>query len=666
MKLNKLIAKNIYSFKDLEIDFIHKGTTLILGKNLDQGTANGAGKSSILKSLYYCLWGKEISGESLDNIRTRGSQDGTIAELEFEDRGHSYKIVRYRDRRDMPGKTGVDFYINSALFNGETAADTQKIIDRKLKISPKLFLSSILMAQNSSNHFLIANDTEKKELFSELLDLTAYGKAYDITRSDIAQKEKETAELNIKLDNISSKILERIDEIKKHEQRDDGFENDRAIKELEIKARIKQKKVDLDNATSLASGLNKAASELSLLKLESDKIKNKIKDLDSQMESESALIEVLDEIKSEELTIIKAIEVDSFRLDSLRSSLASLEDRVMRSDLNKLLVQILEFSKENGNLVSEHASLAIIFENIKDYAEKNMLGDKKEIKEIHLKVDEINSRIKEAKGALAKISAKRAKAGSKTSSFSDTRKLIGSLRLKLLETEEKIEQASVIVSKADKSRSLVEKIESDIISLEEKLSETRKADNPYKELISLSRERLDQLSLMRDGFIKVINKINKDLEYLSFWKEAFSPVGIRSFIFDEVIDKKTKGGSNNKIETKFFLSGRETSFGLLSGGEQQRAILAVNLALSEVAEIYSGTNINIKFLDEPFNGIDSSGQIQCFKLFSKISQNKDGLYVISHDEGFQQLCANSIYIVKRDGESSIVNSEDFIKKEINK
>jgi DNA repair exonuclease SbcCD ATPase subunit len=121
----------------------------------------------------------------------------------------------------------------------------------------------------------------------------------------------------------------------------------------------------------------------------------------------------------------------------------------------------------------------------------------------------------------------------------------------------------------------------------------------------------------------------------------------------------SKGTINNKISTSIYQSGDETTFGLLSGGEQRRAILAVNLALTELAEAYSGTTMNIKFLDEPFDGMDSQGQTECFKIFARLSQNKDGFYVISHDQSFQELCPNVVYIVKEGGESKIVTRNEF-------
>ena len=87
--------------------------------------------------------------------------------------------------------------------------------------------------------------------------------------------------------------------------------------------------------------------------------------------------------------------------------------------------------------------------------------------------------------------------------------------------------------------------------------------------------------------------------------------------------------------------------------------MAVDLALTEIAESRSGIKLNLKFLDEPFNGIDANGQQKSLALFSKLAQKKDGFYIISHEEKFQNMCQNQIYILKKNGVSQIVSREDY-------
>src|SRR5690606_6942174 len=106
---------------------------------------------------------------------------------EFEDRGYDYKITRYKDYKPKTNSpklhdgtpvsgSGVEFLVNGSPLMGDSHPKTQLIIEQKLRMSPRLFLSCVLMAQNTRVNFLTANDTEKKELLSELLDLQAYDK----------------------------------------------------------------------------------------------------------------------------------------------------------------------------------------------------------------------------------------------------------------------------------------------------------------------------------------------------------------------------------------------------------------------------------------------------------------------------------------------------------
>jgi DNA repair exonuclease SbcCD ATPase subunit len=186
-------------------------------------------------------------------------------------------------------------------------------------------------------------------------------------------------------------------------------------------------------------------------------------------------------------------------------------------------------------------------------------------------------------------------------------------------------------------------------------------------------------------FEKSIALDDEELHYLKFWQIGFSPSGIRSFISDDLIDllnqkvqenlndlydgalnilfesesEDSKGVTVNKISTNCFLDGKEVEISTLSDGQLNRAILATDLALMEVAESRSGTWLNVKFLDEPCANMDSAGQLQAFKLFNKLAKQKDGFFVISHDESFQSMCANTIHVLRQNGQSRIVTKDEF-------
>ncbi|MFO7743079.1 MAG: AAA family ATPase, partial [Anaerolineae bacterium] len=91
--------------------------------------------------------------------------------------------------------------------------------------------------------------------------------------------------------------------------------------------------------------------------------------------------------------------------------------------------------------------------------------------------------------------------------------------------------------------------------------------------------------------------------------------------------------------------GRERTFKQLSGGEQMAAALAVRLAL--LREVSA---IDLAFFDEPTANLDErrrdnlAEQILNVKGFSQ-------LFVISHDDTFEQDTDHVVRVVKEDGRS---------------
>ena len=93
--------------------------------------------------------------------------------------------------------------------------------------------------------------------------------------------------------------------------------------------------------------------------------------------------------------------------------------------------------------------------------------------------------------------------------------------------------------------------------------------------------------------------------------------------------------------------GQERSFQQLSGGEQMAAALAVRLAL-----LRQISTVDVAFFDEPTANLDRerrsnlAAQILSVKGFSQ-------LFVISHDDTFEQDTDHVVHIVKEDGQSRV-------------
>ena len=817
MKLKKLTAVNIYSYLKLFVDFLDYAgvTTIILGKNLDQKTANAAGKTSILKALYWALWNKELDGATIDSMICRVAGNGMYVVLEFDDRGNEYKITRWKDfkaQKEGPflhdktpvNGSGVEFLINGEVFNGESHVQTQKIIEAKLRMTPRLFLSAVLSAQDGTNHFLTANDTDKKELLSELLDLQAYQKAFDNIKKEIKNQEDSLASQEARVENLQEHVQNSSDQIAQMKESEEKYEIEktetlnrmnferevlakegRELKDLamqkdptkEVREEIlalQQSNAALKKETeteqkasealsslktersllaprvqSLTDSLKAKSEEIIKIELEiseevsfdkegllkvSDLIKasvESIKDLSKKISHKKDLkgqrntldvtlrslqkdIEQLDheisEVKSNAICpscLRKFQEGESSSLDELlkkieiskgkkESELSALSTKIQNIDLEiKSLDSVDEdLVKEEANLATMQAKLATLQKEEKDFDLKNqskrllstqIAGLKKEQELMKEEIDRSDKNKASLDKKIINIEELLEKMAPKKKEFEENSLKIQSLQEKLVEGQ------SLAQRIIDAKRRLQEKIDAFNKNKQESEALAAKA-NPHTEFIKKLEDQKSSFEARIKKHKDDIIAIQEELKYLNFWKVGFAPTGIRSFITDDVIEllnrktqenlndlfdgalsvvfdpesKNNKGVVSNKISTFFVLNGKETPFELLSGGEKRRAILATDLALTEIAEARAGTKLNVRFLDEPFNGIDDNGQIKSLVLFSRLAREKDGFFIISHEEKFQNLCQKALYVVKEREISRLVDRSVFMATDIDR
>ena len=95
------------------------------------------------------------------------------------------------------------------------------------------------------------------------------------------------------------------------------------------------------------------------------------------------------------------------------------------------------------------------------------------------------------------------------------------------------------------------------------------------------------------------------------------------------------------------VDGRERAFAQLSGGEQMSAALAVRLALLQ--EI---SGMGVAFFDEPTTNLDDTRRDALARQIVEV-QGFEQLFIISHDDSFEQATENLIRVEKRAGASEI-------------
>lgn len=789
MKFISLYAENIYSYENLEFRFdkYPGGTTLFLGKDLDKKGSNGAGKSSILKTLYFALYGEDYQGANYAEIKRRGSTKGMFVRLIFEDRGHSFRIERFDGRKDLgPTGKGVNFYVDDELFKGDGGVkETQSFIQNKIKMSPKLFLSSVLATPEAKTNFLLESDTQKKELLSELLDLQIYNKAFKYIKEEIGKIDDKNLEHERKITSYKEQIVNLEKEVKEAIPKSQTFLDE---KNKELSELVRREK-DLSLKIQKIEAPQKK-HDLEGIKAKIDSITAKIEELDKKLENESKVSTLIlqfemaiKDVKSKSASALSDIEEFQKRIEDLDSTKVDpkeLDALLMKKDeLDKAVAQLDSLTQDFNKLSLEKNTLENKIKNAKEsiqdkdekikelensencptclrplddnghlshikkaiekakedrdfaFMQKNQLIQdlhkvEQNHKELTLEIQELeHSRtelgslmieVNEFKLKLEKQSLKEAEKTRLDSKITEARELIAANDPKEADYEEKlgrVKKVSLELADAKKEKATrqvelnkvnqefisatVEEneynqllkskddLKRDLLDQQYRIKELKTKENPYKEIILSQERRIEGLLLEIKKYEELIHKNDEELKYLKFWEVGFAPTGIRSFITDDVIDllnqktqdnlndlydgimnvlfdpesKNNKGAVSNKISTNIFANGRATSFEALSSGEKGAIVLAVQLALTEVAESRSGNKLNIRFMDEPFTNMDSTRQIKAFKLFSRFAKDRDGFFVISHDESFQNMSSNLIYILKKNEISRIVDKKTF-------
>src|SRR5438874_10268629 len=124
-------------------------------------------------------------------------------------------------------------------------------------------------------------------------------------------------------------------------------------------------------------------------------------------------------------------------------------------------------------------------------------------------------------------------------------------------------------------------------------------------------------------------------------------------IFGEIMgDRSAQLTWENDYEIVLRRQGVNRTFAQLSGGEQMSAALAVRLALLKKL-----STLNVAFFDEPTQNMDELRRTNLAEQIRRV-RGFDQLFVISHDDTFEQGLDSLIRLRKMDNKTSILTEDD--------
>ncbi len=193
-------------FRELDFESLH--VACIVGRN-------GAGKSSLLEAIAWCIWGESSRGTNKNIIRT-GANEAQV-ELEFELDEKLYKISRTAERTKDSAKQSVDFFCWDAdndrfrPLNGNGVRETEAKILREIGISYDTFINSVFLLQGRSNEFTVQKPNKRKEILAEILQLERYSKLSERSKDKTKALEKEQTQLRAQISLLEHELTNEAD-----------------------------------------------------------------------------------------------------------------------------------------------------------------------------------------------------------------------------------------------------------------------------------------------------------------------------------------------------------------------------------------------------------------------------------------------------------------------
>lgn len=212
MKLNKITLKNFRSFGPQEIEFDlndYNGLNLITG-------INGVGKSTLFDSIIYTFYGK-VRDEKIEDIVNRQINKNCKTAVEFNINEDVFKIFRYRNHDQH--KNNIYVFKNDKDISLKNASDTQQLINDIIRIPYTGFVNSTFFSSETYKPFLRAKNSERLNIFENLLSLKEVNLLYDVARKHNVKLNEEISEVNnVKniIENEISSLNETIIEYKKN------------------------------------------------------------------------------------------------------------------------------------------------------------------------------------------------------------------------------------------------------------------------------------------------------------------------------------------------------------------------------------------------------------------------------------------------------------------
>lgn len=652
MYFGKLFINNFLVIGDAEVDLHNCGLTLIEGRNEDDESANsnGAGKSSLVDALCWCLYGVTGRGVSGDAVINKKAKKECVVGVEVWTEGlNCYYIERGR----KSSRIGNNLIVQHIIVDGNdvgsgceltktTVADTQAVVNDLLGCSYEIFTSSIYAVQEKMPDLPALTDKNLKTLIEEAAGIDKLQRASEIAHAKYQDCVRLTTETQGKIENLTSELSN----------------NKKLLDDV-----VYERETHIRNATL------ERAQQLRYKDL-----------LESELRKASALpVEAVEAIEKKKAEIQAKIDEYSFieakGAEKQRLAMSAQSHCVMtKKEIEKEKEKIADLNKEINNLeakIGTHCS-----ECGKVYQAEDLETAKKAIEtQIANKTKEVLKQIEDFKNqvAEAKVLAKDAEDFKK--SMPSVTKLMSAMN----ELNEHLKKNQDVQFQIDTQKRELQNLKKTIEATEEV---TVKGETPYNKTIKTLEESIAKLEKDKKERESEHEKYAEQQKIAEAVDELYSRKGIRAHILDTVtpflnertafylntlsdgeitatwqtLTKTAKGDFKEKFSIDVQSVKGANCFAGLSGGEKRKVRVATSMALQDLVASRAKKPIDLYIADEVDHALDASGLERMMSILEEKAKQFGTALVISHNS-LRDWIDNSIVVTKRDGISTVSREE---------
>lgn len=642
MKFQSVKIQNFGAIGEAEVKLSDRGLVLIQGENMTNSAANsnGAGKSTVVEAISWCLYGKTAKGQTGDSVVNRSVGKECFVEVTINDGDTVYGIKRHRKHKT--GKNGLEVWSHEGDISRQrtltkgTDKLTQPVVDQLVGCPYEVFVGAVYAGQERMPDLPSMTDKQLKLLIEEAAGITLLEQAHEIAKTRLSdaklafeQKERDVERAGQGVE----RAKERLDDAKASAKRWTG-ERDARVMDLEAKARTL-----LRDSKILKEELDGLTPEAKLLK-ERDKLKAKTDRHDADQT----------ELKRLETEAIKAQRAADGAKMAAETKMEALKE--LQTELDELNGQIGKPCASCGRPHDQNSLAAAI-----DAKQKAIAEGKRDAR----------ARVERYKELASDAQKSRESARAFSDDITDMTRVVA--------LSDAISQR---LSKLREARSRYDDTVARAKDAVEGVKKERAKVNPYDADIEARSEALDEAKKAHAEAKAELPEVKREVDIARNVVEVYSPKGVRAHILDTVtpyLNERTahylgaladgefeaiwqtltmtaKGEPRENFSIQVTGSDGAGSFADLSGGEKRKVRIACALALQDLVATRASKSLDLFIADEIDAALDTSALERLMGVLDEKARERGSVFIISHSD-LRDWVSNVMVVEKENGVSTV-------------